>query len=75
MEPLTDRADDVASWPRERVAAAVALARRMGAVPDGPLPADVGSWPPLVAEVVEAADALVRACPAKYSARKTESAG
>lgn len=60
----------VASWPRERVAAAVALARRMGAVPDGPLPADPRRWPDATANVVEAADALIRANPAKYGGKR-----
>ena len=56
-----DRRSDVAKWPRERVAAAIAYARSWGAVPSTPMHADPNAWLTNDANVVYAADEILRA--------------
>ena len=56
-----DRRADVSKWPRERVAAAIAYARSWGAVPSTPMHHDPNQWLTDDANVVHAADEILRA--------------
>lgn len=56
-----DRRADVAKWPRERVAAAIAYARSWGAVPSTPMHHDPNQWLTDDANVVYAADQILAA--------------
>ena len=57
---MPDPRDEIAKWDRERVAAAVALSRERGSIADGPLPPNPQRWDAWTAEVVQAADEILR---------------
>lgn len=55
--------DGISTWPRERIAAAVGYARKVGGLGPEPLNRDVGEWTDEVRGLIEAFDWYVRTKP------------
>lgn len=66
---IPDLRPEVATWPREKLAAAIAYAREWGAVPDGPISGDPLRWDKWMAQTVHAANEILCAIAAERLTR------